>query len=184
MKNSPRKDGDVEEGHHENGNEADVGLLASGDALHHEIVPSDAGNHEHESDPEYEHLENCSLEVGYTEEPSETTDGISVHDHYKEPEELPRSHSPESIDPASDLSIEGDAGPEPLHEVSGDAVDDEELKQGREKDDIADIVGLLESTSFTSKHILQGSDEGAVNDSLTPGLDKERQRIGEIPDEE
>jgi len=71
---------------------------------------------------------------------------------------------------------------EPPHEGSLDAP--EEPKQEWAKDDIADMVGLLESTSFTSKHILQGSDESVANGSHTPYLEKERQRIGEIPDEE
>jgi len=67
---------------------------------------------------------------------------------------------------------------EPPHEGNLDAP--EELKQEWVKDDIADIVGLLESTSFTSTHIL----EGVANRSQDSFLEKERQRIGEIPDEE
>jgi len=96
----------------------------------------------------------------------------------EEPEEHVRSHSPESVGPAPDLRPEDDAAPEPLRGVGVGAAGD------GEKDDIADIVGLLESTSFTSKHILQGHDEGAANGSRTPGSDKERLRIGEIPDED
>lgn len=171
-------------------------MLATGEALYPEIEPSDAETHEHGSDLEHEHLGNDPLEVGCTDEPSETADEVGTHDreevahsssdrdHVEGPEELVRSHSPESADPVSDPHVEDNATPEPPHEVHVDAAEDEELKQDGVKDDIADIVGLLESTSFTSKHILQGSDEGVVNGSHIPGSDKERQRIGEIPDEE
>jgi hypothetical protein len=100
----------------------------------------------------------------------------------QEPEELVRPHSPESIPPPSDLHADDGASSEPPHEGSLDAA--EEPKQEWVKDDIADMVGLLESTSFTSKHILHGSDEGAADDSHTSYLEKERLRIGEIPDEE
>jgi len=176
------------EGCHENGNGVGVGVLATGETLHPETEPSDAENHEHGSDLEHEHLGNGSLEVGYTDEPSETTEKVahspSDRDHVEEPEELVRSHTPESADPDSDPRVEGNITPEPLHEVCADVAEDEKPKQDGVKDDIADIVGLLESTSFTSKHILQGSDEGVVNGSRTPCSDKERQRIGEIPDEE
>ena len=157
----------------------------------------DAENHEPESDREAEHLGNGSLEASYIEDPLDTsTDDVSSHEHdevihcpadqehVETPQDLVRSRSPESVDP---VYAEGDAAIELPHEVTVDVVEDEEQKQEEVKDDIADIVGLLESTSFTSKHILQGSDEGVVNDPQiphTPGSDKERQRIGEIPDEE
>ena len=186
-----REDGDIHQGHHENGN----GVGAAEETLHPEIEQLDTENHEHESDREEEHLGNGSLEVSYIEEPLDTTDDASVHDHevvhcpvdqvnVETPQDLVSSHSPESVDPASVSHAEDDAASEPPHEANLDAVEDEEPKQEGVKDDIADIVGLLESTSFTSKHILQESDEGVTNDSHTPGSDKERQRIGEIPDEE
>ena len=186
------KDGDVHQGHHENGN----GVEAAEEALHPEIEQLDTENHEHGSDREDEHLGNGSLEVSYVEEPLDTADDASVHDHeevvhcpvdqdhVEAPRDPVRSRSPESVDPASVLHDEDDATLEPPHEVSVDAVEDEEPKQEGAKDDIADIVGLLESTSFNSKHILQGPDEGVAINSHTPSSDKERQRIGEIPDEE
>ena len=193
MKNLAKKDGNVHEEHHENGNGVSAGLSDTGEAG---IIPSDAENYEFESDREYEHLGNGALEVSYIEEPSETTDEASAHDHeeaiyspvdqehVEKPEELVRSHSPESIGPASDLQTEDDSAPESPHEVSVVATNDGKLEQGQAKDDIADIVGLLESTSFTSKHILQGSDESVTIDLPTPGSDKEVQRVGEIPDED
>ena len=189
---SARKDDDVCHGHHENGN----GVEAAEETLHPEIDQLDAKNHEPESDREAEHLGNGSLEVSYIEEPLDASaDDVSLHDHeevihcpadqehVETPQDLIRSPPPESVDPVPVLRAEDDAAIELPHEVSIDVVEDEQ-KQEQVKDDIADIVGLLESTSFTSKHILQGSDEGVVNDPLTPVSDKERQRIGEIPDEE
>ena len=146
-------------------------------------MTSDTETHEQESDYEYGHLGNGSLEESYTEEPTETTEEVSLHDyeeaihsqtdqvHVEEPEELVRPHSPEFLD-----HTEGDVLPR--------AASSEEREQEQAKDDIADIVGLLESTSFSSKHILQGSDEGVTPDSRTPGSDTERRGIGEIPDEE
>ncbi|KAF9649235.1 hypothetical protein BDM02DRAFT_1931491 [Thelephora ganbajun] len=195
-KNSTKKNGDIHEEHPESESGVGVGLSATGEILHPEIEPSDTEDHEHGSDREHEYLGNGSPEVSYTDEHSGTTDeagGTQDHkvvqsfvdqDHVEEPEELVRSRSPESDDPASDLHAEDDVTPELPHEVSVCAAEDEELKQERTKDDIADIVGLLESTSFTSKHILQGSEEGVASNPHTPGSDKERQRIGEIPDEE
>jgi hypothetical protein len=191
-KDPARKDGDVHRGHHANGN----GVEFAEEALHPEIGQLDAGVHEHESDREDEHLGNGSLEVRYIEESLDTADDASVHDHEEvvhspvdrehaeTPRDLVRSRSPELIDPASVLHAEDDATPEPPHEVGVDTVEGEESRQEGMKDEIADIVGLLESTSFTSKHILQGSDEGVSNGSHTSGSDKERLRIGEIPDEE
>ena len=193
MKNSAKKNGELHDQHYENGNGVGAGVLAAGGAPYPEIVP-DAESHEYESDLEHQYLGNGSLEASYTEEPSETTDEASARDHEEaalspvdqaeKPEELIGSHSPELFEPVSDPHAEGGVIPDPSHEVSVDAADDEEPKQGQAKDDIADIVGLLESTSFTSKHILQGSDESVATNSHTPGSDKERQRIGEIPDEE
>jgi hypothetical protein len=187
-RNPTRKDCAIHE-HHGNGNGVGVGLLVTGETLHPETVLSDSESHEHEG--------LGSPEVSYIEEPPETTDEASVYDHeeaahspvdqehVEEPEELFRSHSPESVDPASDLHhAEDDVTSEPLYEVGVDTAEDGESEQERMKDDIADIVGLLESTSFTSKNILQGPDEGVVNDLRIPGSDKERLRIGEIPDEE
>ena len=177
MKSSAKgSDGALGE-HHRNGVEA--GLLAAGEAQHPESVLSDAETHEPESDCEHGHLGNGSLETSYTEELPETEEA-SLHyqadqEHVEEPEELTRSHSPESVD-----RIEDDDVPEHPHDAGGS----EELEQGRAKDEIADIVGLLESTSFSSKRVLQGSDEGVVaNDSRTSGSDNERRGIGEIPDE-
>jgi len=150
--------------------------LATGEALHPESVLSDAETHEPESDCEHGHLGNGSLETSYTEELPESTEEASLHyqadqEHGEEPEDLVRSHSLESV--------EDDAVPEHPHGAAGS----EEPEQEQAKDEIADIVGLLESTSFSSKHILQGSEEGVVvSDSRTPGSDNER-RIGEIPDE-
>lgn len=177
----------IDQEHHENGN----GLGAIEGTLHPETELLGVENHERESDPEDEHLGNGSLEASHTEESLETTD-VVVRDHEvlyspadqgqaETPEDVVCSRSPEPVDPASDLHTEEDATHEPLHEVSAK---DEESKQEGAKDDIAVIVGLLESTSFTSKHILQGPDEAATNDLLTPISDKDRLRIGEIPDEE
>ena len=189
IKTSNKKDGDP----HENGNENGLGeaLSTTGETLHPETEPSDAGNNDLESDCGHEHFGNGSFEASYTEEPSGTTDGTSGHDHeeavdssvdrdfVEEPEELVRSHSPESGDPPSNLHADDGASPELPHEgASLDAP--EQSKQELVRDDIADMVGLLESTSFTSKHIYQGSDEAVANDLHT----KERQGIGEIPDEE
>ena len=191
-KDSARKDGDVHQGHHENGN----GVGAAEEILHPEIQQLNEESYAHESDREDEYMGNGSFEVSYVEEPLDTRDDASVHDHKEiihcpvhqehaeTPRDLVRSRSPEFIEPALVLHAEDDVAPGPPHEVSADAVEDEEPKQEEVKDDIADIVGLLETTSFTSKHILQGSDESVVNDPHTPGSDKERQRIGEIPDEE
>lgn len=119
-------------------------------------------------------------------------DDASAHDHEEvvyspvdqsqedTPEDLVRSF--ESVDPtASILHAEDNATSETLDEVGADTV---EPNQEGVKDYIADMVGLLESTSFTSKHILQGPDEGISSDLPPLGSDKERQRIGEIPDEE
>ena len=176
-------DSDVFQGHHENGN----GVAE--EILHSAIDPLDAEDHEHESDPEDEHLGNGSLETGYTE-PLEATDSASAHDNevdqkqVESPADLIRSHSPEPVHSTPGLHAEGGATSESLHKVNVDSAEDAEPKQEDVKDEIADIVGLLESTSFTSKHILQGSDEGVANGPHTPGSDKERQRIGEIPDEE
>lgn len=182
------EDDDVHQGHYENGN----GLEAAEGTLHPVFEPLDVENHEHESDREDEHLGNGSLEASHTSESLETTDGASARDQeeaiyspvnqdqVETPEDAARS--PEPVDPASDLHADY-ANPEPPYKVSAIATEDEEPKQVA-KDDIADIVGLLESTSFTSKHILQGPDEGVANSLPTPGSDKERQRIGEIPDEE
>jgi len=184
---SAKKDGGALGEHHGNGNGVEAGLLATAEALHLEAVLSDTETHEQESDYEHGHLENGSLEASYTEEPQETTEEASLHDHedvihsppdqehVEEPEELVRSHSPGSTDHTED-----DAVPELPHDAAGS----EESEQEQGKDEIADIVGLLESTSFTSKHILQGSNEGVATDSRTPGSDTERRGIGEIPDEE
>lgn len=190
---SASKYGNVRQGQHENGN----GVEAAEETLHPEIDQLDAENHEPGSDREAEHLGNGSLEVSYIEEPLDaSTDDVGLHDHeevvhcptdqehVETPQDLIRSPPPESVDPVPVLRAEDDAAIELPHEVSVDVVEDEEQKQEEVKDDIADIVGLLESTSFTSKHILQGSDEGVVTDLHSPGPDKERQRIGEIPDEE
>lgn len=169
----------------ENGNGFGTELSTTVETQQPEIEPSDAENHEPHSDREHEHLGNGSLEASYTEETSEQ---LSVHDHeevvtpsvhqnfVEEPEELVRSHSPASGSPASDLHSESS------HE--GGMHVPEEPEQGSANDDIADMVGLLESTSFNSKHILRGSEEGVANDSHSPGSEKDRQRIGEIPDEE
>ena len=171
---SAKEDGGALGEHHRNGVEGV--LLAAGEDLHHESVQSDAETHEPESDCEHGHLGNGSLETSYTEELPETTEDASLHyqadqEHVEEPEEITRSNSSESV--------QDDAVPEHPHGIAGG----EELEQEQAKDEIADIVGLLESTSFSSKHILQGSDEGVVvSDSRTPGSDNER-RIGEIPDE-
>lgn len=171
-----RKDDNAHQGHHENGN----GVAE--EILHPAIDLLDAENHEHGSDPEGEHLENGSLEASYTEEPLETSDGASAHGHEEADEEqvetpgdLVRSPSPEPVGPTPGLHVEDDATSESLHEVNVDTAEDAEPNQEGVKDDIADIVGLLESTSFTSKHILQGSDEAVAIESHTPG---------EIPDEE
>jgi hypothetical protein len=187
-----KNDNDTHGGTHENGNGFEKGLLAAEETTHPEIEPMGAENHHPESDREHEHLGNGSLEVSYTEEPSDFVDESLVHDcetalasvdqsHVEEPEDSVRS---ESGGPASDVQVEADAASEPPHEDSVDIV--KESKQKWAKDDIADVVGLLESTSFTSKHILQGSDGSVINDSHASGSEKEkeRQRIGEIPDEE
>lgn len=171
-----KKDDKVHAEHHENGNGVGEGLLATRQVLHPESVPSDAESHEPESDHEHEQLRNGSLE------PGEPGDEVSLYDHevvnqgHVEEPELVGSHSPEPVDP--DHHAEGAATPEVSYEDSTHVAGDE----GQAKDEIADIVGLLESTSFTSKHILQGSDEGVVNDLGAPVSDKER--VGEIPDEE
>jgi len=190
---SVRKDGDVRQGHHENGN----GVEAAEETLRPEIDQLDVENHEPKSDRKAEHLGNGSLEVSYIEEPLDaSTDDVSLHDHkqvihcptdqeHVETLQDPiRSPPPETVDPVPVLRAEDDTAIELPHEVSVDVVEDEEQKQEEVKDDIVDIVGLLESTRFTSKHILQGSDEGVVTDLHSLGPDKERQRIGEIPDEE
>ena len=190
MKNSSEKGGDAQRERHENGNGPQDWLPTTGEAPHPETVPSDTPNHDLESDCGHEHFGNGSFEASYSEEPSESADGTSRHDHeeavhssvdrdfVEEPEDLVRSHSPESGDPPSDLHADDSATFEPPHEGSPDAP--EELKREWVKDDIADIVGLLESTSYTSKRILQDSDEGMTSESS----EKERLRIGEIPDEE
>ena len=172
MKSSVKKDGGVLGEHHGNGNGVEPGLLVTGEALH--LETSDAETHEHGSDCEHEHLGNSSLETSYVEESLETTEEASLEvtptgqEHVEEPEEIVRPHSPEFIDRTEEGAASG-----------------EELEQGQAKDvEIADIVGLLESTSFTSKHILQGSDGSVTSESRTPGSDNERRGIGEIPDEE
>lgn len=141
-----------------------------------------------------EHSGNGSLEVSYIEDSMDMAEGASVHDHDEvahslisqewvtAPEDLVGSRSPEPIDPTLTLLDEEDVTPELSHEVSIDTVEEEPKLEGA-KDDIADIVGLLESTSFSSKHILRGH-EGIDANPRTPSLDKEGQRIGEIPDEE
>lgn len=167
-------------------------MSTAAEAPHLETEPSDTGDLE--SNCEHHHLGNGSFEASYTEERSEAADETSGHDHdeaihssvdrdfVEEPEELVRSNSPESSDPPSHPHADDGATFEPPLEGSLDSPD--ELKQERVKDDIADIVGLLEFTSFTSKRILHESEEGVANDSGTSYLEKERQRIGEIPDEE
>lgn len=167
---SAQKDVDAHGESRENGNGIEAGLLTTEQTPHPETKPLGAENHESEPEVWHEHFGNGSLEASYTEEPSEDLDESRAYghddlsyssvdqDHVEEPEELVRSHSPES----------GAEGPT------------QESADG----DIADIVGLLESTSFTSKHILHGSDEGVANPLLTPSPEKERQKIGEIPDEE
>jgi len=174
VKDSVKKGGDVLG----NGNGAGAGLIATEEALYPETIPPDAETNEGESDHEHEHLGNGSLEVSYT---SETTDEAGAHDleevaHFPIDQEPARSHSSESVDPASDLRVE-DESP---HKVTVDAAEDEEPKR-RIKDDMAAIVGLLETTSFTSKHILQDPEAVVAISPRTPGSDK---RIGEIPDEE
>ena len=174
MKSSARGDGGALEELHRNG--VGAGLLAAGEALHPESVLSDAETHEPESDCEHGYLGNGSLETSYTEElPEEASLSFQAdQEHVKEPEELVNSHSPKSVD-----RVEDDDVPEHPRDAAGS----EEQEQA--KDEIADIVGLLESTSFSSKHILQGSDEGViVSESRTPGSDNERRGIGEIPDED
>lgn len=174
---SAQKDGESRE----NGNGLEAGLLTTEETPHSETKPSGAENHESEPEVWHEHFGNGSLEASYTEEPSEDLDEPHAYghdglahssvdqDHVEEPEELVRSHSPESADPALDLhAVDGAEGSTPESA----------------NDDIAGMVGLLESTSFTSKHILHGSDEGVANAPLTPSSEKERQKIGEIPDEE
>ena len=191
---SAQKDVDAHGESHENGNGLEAGLLATEETPHLETKPSGADNSEHEPDGWHEHFGNGSHETSYTEEPSENLDESRAYghddlahssadqDHVEEPEELIRSHSPESGDPTPDLHVEVDSTSEPLQEgAMGGA---EGPTQGLANDDIADMVGLLESTSFTSKHILHGPDEGVANAPLTPISEKERQRIGEIPDEE
>ena len=178
MKDSVKKGGDV----HGNGNGVGAGLIATEEALYPETIPSDAETNEGESDHEHEHLGNGSLEVSYT---SETTDEAGAHDHEEVAhspvdQEPARSHSPESVDPASDLRVEGGTASESSRRVTMDAAEDEEPKR-RIKDDMAAIVGLLETTSFTSKHILQDPEAVVAISPRTPGSDK---RIGEIPDEE
>lgn len=181
-KDSASKDGDVHQEHHENGN----GVEVVEETSHPEIGPFDAESHEDE------YLGNGSLDASYTEESLDTMDDASAHDHEEvvyspvdqsqegTPEDLVRSF--ESVDPtASILHAEDNATSETLDEVGADTV---EPNQEGVKDYIADMVGLLESTSFTSKHILQGPDEGISSDLHPLGSDKERQRIGEIPDEE
>lgn len=148
--------------------------LAAGEALNLESVLSDTETHEPGSDCEHGHLGNGSLENSYTEELLEEA-SLSYQadqEHVEEPEELARSRSPESVDHAEDDSV-----PDHSHDAAGSE------DQEQAKDEIADIVGLLESTSFSSKHIL--SDEGvATSESRTPGSDNERRGIGEIPDED
>lgn len=165
--------------HHENGYDA-VEV-----ALHPETESLGVEDHE---------LGNDSLEVSYVEDSMEMAEVASAHDHeevphslvsqewVEAPEDLVGFRSPEPVDPTLTLRDEDDVTPELSHEVSIDTVEEEPKPEGA-KDDIADIVGLLESTSFTSKHILQGH-EGIATNPRTPGLDKEGQRIGEIPDEE
>ena len=189
---SARKDGDVRQGHHENGN----GVEAAEETLHPEINQLDAENHEPKSDREAEHLGNGSLEVSYIEEPLDaSTDDVSLHDHevihcptdqehVETPQDPIRSPLLNPLTPFRYSVLRTTPLSNSPHEVSVDVVEDEEQKQEEVKDDIADIVGLLKSTSFTSKRILQGSDEGVVTDLHSLGPDKERKRIGEIPDEE
>lgn len=181
---SAQKDADAHGEGRENGNGLETGLLTAEETPHPETKPLGAENHTSETDVWHEHFGNDSLEASYTEEPSENLDESRTYghdglahspvdqDHVEEPEELIRSHSPESGDPALDLRAEGavDGAEEPTQELTND--------------DIAGMVGLLESTSFTSKHILHGSDEGVANAPPTPSSEKERQKIGEIPDEE
>ena len=158
--------------------------------MYSEIEPSDAaGNHDLQSDHGHEHFGHGSFEASYTEEPSEAIEEISVQEEVvrssvevEEPEELVRSHSPESGDTPLNPHADDGTTSEPPPEGGLDNL--EELKQELVNDDIADIVGLLESTSFTSKRILQESDEGVASDSYTSHSEKERQRIGEIPDED
>lgn len=187
---SAHKDVDAHGEGRENGNGLEAGLLITEEIPHPETKPLGAENHESETDVWHENFGNGSLEASYTEEPSENLDESRDYghddlahssvdqDHVEEPEELIHSHSPESGDPAPDLHAEGDSTPEGV--VDGA----EGPTQEPANDDIADMVGLLESTSFTSKHILHGSDEGVANVPLTPSSEKERQKIGEIPDEE
>lgn len=153
--------------------------LEDGGTLHPETESLGA------EDDEGEHLGNGSLEVSYVEDSMDMADGASAHDlvgldRVGASEDFVRSRSPE---PTLTLHDEDDATPELSLEASIDTIEGGQKLEGA-KDDIADIVGLLESTSFTSKHILQGPDEGIVIDPRTPGSDKEGQRIGEIPDEE
>ena len=181
-----KKDGDAHEEGHENGN--GEGLFTAEEGSY--IDPSDTEDHDHESECEHENFGNGSLEASYVEESSGVVDEAGAHDHegtssfsvdqnyVEEPAPLLQTRSPEPGEPTSNLRAGDDSTSEPTHEGNGSATED------AKQDDIADIVGLLESTSFTSKHILQGSDEGVANDSPVSSSEKERLRIGEIPDEE
>ncbi|KAF9778940.1 hypothetical protein BJ322DRAFT_1113816 [Thelephora terrestris] len=188
-KNSMKEDGEAHEESHENGNGLVAEVPIDQEALHHDVELSDAEPHHPGPDCQHEHFANGSLEVSWTEEPSEIVNEIRVHNpggvahqHYVEDlQEFVHSHSSESGDATSDLHVEDDPVSEPAHERSLDA--DQGTEQELANDDIAHMVGLLETTSFSSKHILQGSDESVASNSHIPGLEKECQKIGEIPDE-
>lgn len=181
---SAQKDVDTRGESREDGNGLEAEPLTTEETTHLETIHSGAEGHNPGLGVLHDHFGNGSFEASYTEEPSENLDESHAYDHdgpahssvdqdhVEEPEEPIRSYSPESGNPTPDLH-------------PGGVVDGAEgLTRGPANDDIADMVGLLESTSFTSKHILQGSNEGVANPPLTPVSEKERQRIGEIPDEE
>ena len=184
-----KEDGYAHEERHENGNGLEAGVPTDEEVSIPEVEPLGGDHHEPESDCQHEHFENGSLEVSYTEEPSETVDESRTYDlrvvarqHYVEDlEAFVHSHSPEPGDLTLGLTVEDDATSEPTHESSTDT--NRGPNQGSPNNDIADMVGLLESTSFSSKHILQGSDDSVASDSHVSVPEKECHKIGEIPDE-
>jgi len=188
-KASVKEDGDAREESHENGNGLKMGMPTDEEVSLPEVEPLDGEHHEPEPDCQHEHFENGSLEVSYIEEPSETVDesrtfdlGEVARQHYVEDlEAFVHSHSPEPGDLTSYLPVQGAATSEPAHDSNTDT--NGGPNQGSPDDDIADMVGLLESTSFSSKHIFQGSDDSVASDSHVSVLEKEPHKIGEIPDE-
>ena len=126
-----KKDGDAHEEGHENGN--GEGLLTAEEGSY--IDPSDAEDHDHESECEHENFGNGSLEPSYVDESSGIVDEAGAHDYegassfsvdqsyIEEPEPLFQTRSPEPGDSASDLRAGDDSISEPIFEGNGSATE-------------------------------------------------------------